>query len=495
MKFKKLILNALLMMIMAFSAIFIYDHYFDNDPQSPIRSQTEKLEIPARMASYAMTAPHREPIDFTYAAAISTPAVVHVKKTFTMEYASINPFEGFFDFFNSPRNQGHSQVQTATGSGVIISSDGYIVTNNHVVENADDIEVTLNDNRTLTARVIGSDPSTDIALIKIDEEDLPAIPFGNSDSVVVGQWVLAVGNPFELMSTVTAGIVSAKGRNINLLSQQSMAPIESFIQTDAAVNPGNSGGALVNTRGELIGINTAIATPTGTYAGYSFAVPVNIVKKVVNDLRNYGVVQRAFLGVNIADVNASLADEKGLPVTRGVYIANVFEGSAADDAGLETGDVITGINNDAVNSVAELQEKLSLYSPGDKINIIYYRDGSEYVKPVLLKNRMNNTELLSKSDDGMLDILGATLKNVETELARRLRIRGGLEVIKLHEGALKDNTNIREGFIILSINEKPVSTVEDAAQLLNEIGEGEGVMIEGFYPSNPGRIYTYVFRM
>ncbi len=495
MKFKKLILNALLMMIMAFSAIFIYDRYFDNDQEPLSHSQTEKTEIPARMASYSVTAPQREPIDFTYAAAISTPAVVHVKKTFTMEYASLNPFEGFFDFFNSPRNQGHSQVQTATGSGVIISSDGYIVTNNHVVENADELEVTLNDNRTLTARVIGSDPSTDIALIKIDEEDLPAIPFGNSDSVVVGQWVLAVGNPFELMSTVTAGIVSAKGRNINLLSQQSMAPIESFIQTDAAVNPGNSGGALVNTRGELIGINTAIATPTGTYAGYSFAVPVNIVKKVVNDLRNYGVVQRAFLGVNIADVNASLADEKGLSVTQGVYIANVFEGSAADEAGLEVGDVITGINNDAVNSVAELQEKLSLYSPGDKVDIIYYRDGSEYVKPVLLKNKMNTTELVSKSDDGMLDILGATLKNVETELARRLRIRGGLEVIKLRDGALKDNTNIREGFIILSINEKPVSTVEDAEQILSNIGEGEGVMIEGFYPSNPGRIYTYVFRM
>jgi len=495
MKFKKLILNALLMMLMAFSAIFIYDRYFDNDRETPGRSQVEKTEIPARMASYAMNAPHREPVDFTYAAAISTPAVVHVKKTFTMEYASINPFEGFFDFFNSPRNQGHSQVQTATGSGVIISSDGYIVTNNHVVENADELEVTLNDNRTLTARVIGSDPSTDIALIKIDEEDLPAIPFGNSDSVVVGQWVLAVGNPFELMSTVTAGIVSAKGRNINLLSQKSVAPIESFIQTDAAVNPGNSGGALVNTRGELIGINTAIATPTGTYAGYSFAVPVNIVKKVVNDLRNYGVVQRAFLGVNIADVNAALAEEKQLDLTQGVYIANVFEGSAADEAGLREGDVITGINNEPVSNVAELQEKLSLFSPGDEVDIIYNRDGSEYVKAVLLKNKMNTTELVSKSDDGMLDILGATLKNVGDELARRLRIRGGLEVIKLRDGILKENTNIREGFIILSINEMPVSTVEDAQQILSNTGEGEGIMIEGFYPSNPGRIYTYVFRL
>ncbi len=495
MKFKKLILNALLMTVMAFTAIFIYDRYFDNDQAPQSRSQAEKIEIPARMAGYAVPAPQREAIDFTYAAAISTPAVVHVKKTFTMEYASLNPFEGFFDFFNSPRNQGHSQVQTATGSGVIISSDGYIVTNNHVVENADEIEVTLNDNRTMSAQVIGSDPSTDIALIKIDEEDLPAIPFGNSDSVVVGQWVLAVGNPFELMSTVTAGIVSAKGRNINLLSRQSMAPIESFIQTDAAVNPGNSGGALVNTRGELIGINTAIATPTGTYAGYSFAVPVNIVKKVVNDLRNYGIVQRAFLGVNIADVNAALAEEKGLSITRGIYIANVFEGSAADEAGLEVGDVITGINNDAVNSVAELQEKLSLFSPGDEVRIIFNRDGSEYVKAVLLKNKMNTTELVSKSDDGMLDILGATLKNVETESARRFRIRGGLEVIKLRDGVLKENTNIREGFIILSINEKPVASVEDAAQILSEIGEGEGVMIEGFYPSNPSRIYTYVFRL
>lgn len=495
MKFKNLIINSLLMLIMAVTAIIIYDRYFDNDHEALSRSQAMKTEIPTRMASYVMKAPQREPVDFTYAAAISTPAVVHVKKTFTMEYASANPFEGFFDFFNSPRGQSHSQVQTATGSGVIISSDGYIVTNNHVVENADELEVTLNDNRTLTAQVIGSDPSTDIALIKIDEEDLPAIPFGNSDSVVVGQWVLAVGNPFELMSTVTAGIVSAKGRNINLLSQKSAAPIESFIQTDAAVNPGNSGGALVNTRGELIGINTAIATPTGTYAGYSFAVPVNIVKKVVNDLRNYGVVQRAFLGVNIADVSAALAQEKNLDLTQGVYIANVFEGSAADEAGLEEGDVITGINNEAVSNVAELQEKLSLFSPGDKVNIIYNRDGSEYVKAVMLKNKMNTTELVSKSDEDKLDILGATLKNVDDKLARKLSIRGGLEVVKLDDGVLKENTNIREGFIILSINEMPVTSVEEAQQILSNIGTGEGIMIEGFYPSIPGRIYTYVFRI
>ena len=279
--------------------------------------------------------------------------MVHVKKTFSTQASASDPWgdlfgDDFYHFFGAPQNPKELK-QEATGSGVIISDDGYIVTNNHVISDADNIEVRLYDNRTYPAQLIGSDPSTDLALIKINEDDLPTMQLGNSDSALVGQWVLAVGNPFELTSTVTAGIISAKGRNINILREQSKAPIEAFIQTDAAVNPGNSGGALVNLNGKLVGINTAIATPTGAYAGYSFAVPVNIVKKVIADLKKYGVVQRAFLGVQIRDIDNDLAEEMDLSSLKGAYIASVNNESGADDAGLKEGDVITSVNGVGVN--------------------------------------------------------------------------------------------------------------------------------------------------
>lgn len=494
MKGKGIFLNALVSLVVAIGVIWAYNQFFvEQSTDNPEVIWSEQQQ-PLRLANYdAVKSGKMTPVDFTYAAQLSTPAVVHVKKKYTSEQTFIP--ERFFDFFNTPQRQPRSELQTASGSGVIISSDGYIVSNNHVVENADELTVTLSDNRTVNAELVGTDPSTDIALLKIDEQDLPAMPFGNSDSIQVGEWVLAVGNPFDLASTVTAGIVSAKGRNINILRKQSNAPIESFIQTDAAVNPGNSGGALVDINGELIGINTAIATPTGTYAGYSFAVPTNIVQKVVRDLREFGVVQRPFLGVRIADIDTRLKEEEGLNSTKGVFIASVNDGSAADDAKLQEGDVITGINNDPVNTVAELQEKISLNRPGDKVQVIYLRNGSEYITDVVLKNKLNTTEVLKKEEMDMATLLGAKMKNLSASEANDYRRRGGVKIVELEDGILSDNTNIREGFVITKINDVPVSTVDDVTTLLSDVKSGEAIMIEGFYPRNPANSYIFAFKM
>jgi serine protease Do len=310
-------------------------------------------------------------VDFVSAARNSVNSVVHIKTKSTTEggyyYDPINEY-----FFEKPLHKVPNKTVSGSGSGVIVSSDGYIATNYHVVKGADIIEITLNDKRILAAKVIGKDPNTDLALLKVEESDLIPIPYSNSDDLQVGEWVLAVGNPFNLTSTVTAGIVSAKGRNINLLKEQ--YAIESFIQTDAAVNPGNSGGALVNSNGELVGINTAIASNTGSYTGYSFAIPVNVVKKVMNDLREYGKVQRALLGIQIQDINRDLNNSMNLNTLTGVYIAKVLENSAAIDAKLLVGDVITHINSKKIDSINELQESLSQFGPGDKIDVVYLRN-------------------------------------------------------------------------------------------------------------------------
>jgi Do/DeqQ family serine protease len=378
----------------------------------------------------------------------------------------------------------------STGSGVIISDNGFICTNNHVINNAEKVEVTLNNNKTYTAEIIGKDPNTDLALLKIEETGLPYITYGNSDEVKVGQWALAVGNPFNLTSTVTAGIISAKGRNINALEANAGRgnyPIESFIQTDAAVNPGNSGGALVNTAGELIGINSAIASNTGSYAGYSFAVPVNIVKKVMADLSEFGTVQRAFIGVSIREIDNKLAEEKNLTLYQGVYVAGLTEGGAADNAGIKEGDIITKIGDTKVNSSPELQEQVSKYRPGDKVNVTVVREGKEKVLALMFKNKNNNTDLMKKEKMSVVKALGAVFEPISDEEMQRLRIANGLKVKQLGQGKLA-NSGIKEGFIITSIDKKAVNDVEDLGFLETKKG---GVLIEGVYPNGFRAYYGF----
>ncbi len=426
-------------------------------------------------------------LNFVYAAEIATPRVVHIKSTMSATASGSrnrNPYEDMFkDFFGDPREyHGQQRPAQSAGSGVILSDNGYIVTNNHVVANSDELEVTLYDNRTYKATVVGTDPNTDIAVIKIDEENLPFISFGNSDKVRVGEWVLAVGNPFDLTSTVTAGIVSAKGRNIGILRER--YGIESFIQTDAAVNPGNSGGALVNLKGELIGINSAIATPTGSYAGYSFAVPVSLVKKVVDDLIEFGMVQRALLGIEIMNVNDPRIEED-LDDLNGVYIAVVNENTAAEEAGLKKGDVIHNINKTEVADVAQLQDLVARHRPGDKIQVTYTRDGKTKTVSVKLKNLDNEVKIVKKDD--AYSIGGASLRNATKDEMEQYDADHGIIVENIKDGKWKD-AGIKDGFLITSINNRPVRDVNELRGTLKNNG-GDGVLIKGKYPDGKEAYY------
>ncbi len=460
---------------------------------------------PARSAVYTMDKNgEMVPLDFTGVADNVMDAVVHIKSVQTIQRASGNmrqdPFHDFFndDFFEhffgprfryeNPRGNMEPQKRIGAGSGVIISKEGYIVTNNHVVDMADDVEVTLHDNRTYKAKVIGKDPSTDLAVLQIKEDELTYVPFVNSDDVKVGEWVLAIGNPFNLNSTVTAGIVSAKARNINILKDRSA--IESFIQTDAAINPGNSGGALVDLNGGLIGINTAIASPTGSYAGYGFAVPSNIVKKVVADIMEFGVVQRGYLGVMIRDVNAQLAKDKGLDITKGVYVDSLMANSAAKSAGVKEGDVILKVNEIEVNSAPELQEVIARFRPGDEVELTLDRKGKEKTYEITLNNREGTAELAVVDQDDILDVLGVELKEVDTQLAQKLGIEGGLQITEMHAGVLQKETTIKEGFIITKVNDKKVSKVKDFVNIMRD--KKGGIMFEGVYENYPGQLY-YAF--
>jgi serine protease Do len=444
-----------------------------------------------------------EPVDFTKTVDKVVNSVVFIKSTYLSKNQSNNdqyrqlpdPFKDFFNddqfqyFFGpkggQPQNQG---AQIATGSGVIINSQGYIVTNNHVIADADDIEVTLYDNRNYKAKVIGTDPSTDLALLQIKEKDLPAIALVNSDDVKVGEWVMAVGNPFSLNSTVTAGIVSAKARNINILKDQ--YAIESFIQTDAAINPGNSGGALVNLDGALVGINTAIASPTGAYTGYGFAIPSNMVNKVIEDLLKFGEVQRGVLGIMIRSVDGNLAKEKDLDVTEGVYVDSMIANSAAAIAGIKPGDVILKIDNEKTTSSPVLQEIISTHRPGDKVLLVVDRKGTQKQFTVTLINRVGSTDLVKSEGNEILSTLGCELKEVDAKTAKKLGIAGGVKITRLSAGILKRNTQIHEGFIITNADNKQVKTVADFIKIL-EKSEG-GVMISGVYEDIPGRYY-YAF--
>ena len=459
-------------------------------------SDFQNNQLPVEYAKFAHATNAME-TDFTVAAELSVHAVVHVKTKTPVRYRQMDDFQDdplFRYFFGVPK-QGRSKelpMQEASGSGVIISNDGYIVTNNHVVDGASNIEVTLNDNRNFKAKVIGADPNTDIALIKIDATELPVIAFGNSDSLKVGEWVLAVGNPFNLTSTVTAGIVSAKARSINIINSQ--IPIESFIQTDAAVNPGNSGGALVNTRGQLVGINTAIASQTGTYAGYAFAVPVSIVQKVVADIRKYGVVQRAVLGIKIRNVTDSIAKAKNLKTMDGVYVYTVMPESAAKNAGIKAGDIINNVNGVPVQSASELQEQIGRYHPGDKITVTVLRDNKEQKLNVELKNSKGNTGIVSAESGD--EELGGTFKEISDKTKQDLGVDYGVEVKSLTKGKLADQ-GIKPGFIILKINNQPVKSASDIQDAYNDAmnnGEQEKVLlIAGLYPK--GKITYFAINL
>jgi len=426
------------------------------------------------------------------------PAVVNIRSTIERSSGMISrnvpdPFRDFFgdEFYKrffGPNQQPQGQdpqAQIGTGSGVIINEQGYIVTNNHVVQDASDLEVTLTDNRSYKATVIGTDATTDLALIKIEETGLPHLSFVNSDDVKVGEWVLAVGNPFNLNSTVTAGIVSAKARNINIL--QNRYAVESFIQTDAAINPGNSGGALVDLQGGLIGINTAIASPTGSYSGYGFAVPSNIVSKVVEDLLKYGTVQRGFLGITIRSVNSTLAKDKDLNVANGVYVDSVADESGAEIAGLKPGDVITNVNGRDVHTSPELMEIVARQRPGDVVALKVNRNGKEKDFNVILKNKEGNTTVVSKEDMDVLTSLGAGFKTLDKKKAKELDIPGGVEVESINAGKIARETDIRQGFIITKVNDTEITNVDQLKTIL-ETKKG-GILIEGIYPDQKGKYY------
>lgn len=423
-----------------------------------------------------------EAADFTDAAAKSIDAVVHVTTEATVQQAP------YYNFFWGYQQRPPQQVRGA-GSGVIISDDGYIVTNNHVIEKADKIRVHLNDKRQYEATVIGRDPSTDIALIKVDGTDLPTLPFADSDEVRVGQWVLAVGNPMNLTSTVTAGIVSALARNINILQydpEKDVFPIESFIQTDAAVNPGNSGGALVNTNGDLIGINSAIASTTGSYTGYAFAVPSNIVSKVTHDLMEFGHVRRAYIGVTISDIDQDMADKLDLKRLFGVYVKDVVPNGAAKKAGMQSGDVIVKVGAMPVNNVPELQGQISKFSPGDKVAITLVRKGTEMVKELTLLDRAGDEGGQTATAELTLPSLGAELAPASSSELASLKLANGVKVVRLSGGKLR-SIGIREGFIITKIDQQEMKNAKDIEKALNN--KRGGVLIEGVYPNGKRAYY------
>lgn len=437
-----------------------------------------------------------QPVDLTYAAEKSLPSVVHIlstknSKVQTVEVES-DPFSDFFGdpfgFFGNPQGNGGKQKrsvrtpkQQGSGSGVIISADGYIVTNNHVVADADELTVTLNDNKEYSARIIGTDKTTDLALIKIDGKNLPAITIANSENIKVGEWVLAVGNPFNLTNTVTAGIVSAKGRSLYKNG------VESFIQTDAAINPGNSGGALVNTRGELIGINAMLYSQTGSFSGYGFAIPTSIMNKVVDDLKTYGTVQRAVVGIQGSDVKNYVDGQKeqgkdiDLGTMEGIYVAKVTEESAAEEAGLKEGDVIIAIDGKEMTKMADMQEYLAKKRPGDKVTVTYLRDKKKATKSLTLKNEQGNTQVVKKAD---LDVLGGNFRSITDAQKQQLNIGYGLEVLKVNSGKLK-NAGITKGFIIQRVNDNAVKTIEDLQNIVKDASTSKDpvLYIQGVYPT------------
>lgn len=492
MKVKTLLFVVLLSASTSFASLWFYSSVM----YRPYPLADEPGKLPVNYARYIDGTPKTGPADFTVASSVSTPAVVHIKTRIREQQVTnrlprqTNPFSDLFGdegpfggIFGAPRS---IPEQQASGSGVLVSSDGYIVTNNHVIENANEINVTLANRKSYKATLVGTDPNMDLAVIRIQAEGLPYLIYGNSDDVKLGQWVLAIGYPLNLDVTATAGIVSAKARNIGI--NKSDRPVESFIQTDAAVNPGNSGGALVSTSGELIGINTAIASPTGSYAGYSYAIPVNLVKKAVNDILKFGVVQRAYLGVSYPQENLS-AEEKernGIKDGEGVFVSGVATDGAAESAGLKKGDFIVKINGASVQTGPELQEQLARYKPGDKIMVTYVRSGKETNVTVTLKNRSGNYNVV-KAETVFDKLGGAQFQTVDASDASKFGIEGGVLVKKLGTGVLK-STRMQEGFVITAVNGQPVTKVE---QLTSALAASQGIAkLQGVYPGYEGN-YIY----
>lgn len=460
-------------------------------------------KLPANYASFVHGAMPNASTDFTLAANAASPAVVHIKtKTNAKKIDNgntqrqRNPFFDFFgedpfgDYFGGPRIM---PEQRASGSGVLITGDGYIVTNNHVINGADEISVTLTNKKVYKAKVIGADPNSDIAVIKIEASNLPYLVYGNSDDVKLGQWVLAIGYPLNLDVTITAGIISAKNRSIDVNSRQGDRPIESFLQTDAAVNQGNSGGALVNINGELVGINSAIMSPTGSYAGYSYAIPVNIVKKVVTDIVKFGTVQRAYLGLSMAQEDLSedqikkLESDLGIKYKpgEGVLITNVLEGGAAEAAKLKAGDVITKFNGITVKSAPELQEQVSKYKPGDKITVTIKRNDKESNIDITLKAKLGNTDVAKSSK--MIEKLGGKFETIDKTTAEKNEISGGVVIKELGNGVL-GKSNIEKGFVIVAVNDKEINNLNEFYEAINK--SNGSIKISGFYPGYYG---TYAF--
>lgn len=495
MKTKNLLFTVLISAITTLAVIFGYNTYQHNSNNPNFQA----LNIPSNYKYAGFfdngNGPSGGPVDFTQASAAAIPTVVHIKTKTDAKVVNNNlprqrnPFSDLFgdDLLDQLLGGGGRQrilPEKASGSGVIISDDGYIVTNNHVVAGADNVTVTLSDRKTYTAKVIGADPSYDLAVIKIDAKNLPFMLYGNSVDTKIGQWVLAIGYPLNLDATVTAGIISAKSRTLGLNRGKNgdrRLAVESFLQTDAAVNPGNSGGALINTSGQLIGINSAIASPTGYYNGYSYAIPVDIVKKVVNDLIKYGTVQRGFLGAAFQDAYLMSDDEKkanNIPLTvDGIYITDVVKDGAAKQAGIQPGDVIRKINGISVTTGSELQEQLSNFRPGDKVKVTYSRNGFEKTVEVTLKNNAGNYDIVKSPT--MIDKLGAEFETLDPKRAKELGLDGGVVVKKINDGVLNDQTRMRDGFIITKVNGNVVKTLDD---LKTQIGTQSDITITGVYP-------------
>lgn len=473
MKIKNILSTMIIAIFGGIIAVFAYSKLF------PQKENIVKTVIERPLGFAAMPGEGGEVVDFVPAAQHSVEAVVHVKTQ--TERDSYNPL---LDFFYGDKYD-QTQPIVGFGSGVIISKDGYIVTNNHVVAGSDDVFVTLNDKREFKVKLIGTDPSTDIALLKIDsKEEFEYIPWGDSDNLKVGEWVLAVGNPFNLTSTVTAGIVSAKGKSIGII--QGEYRMESFIQTDAAVNRGNSGGALVNIKGELVGINTAILSPSGGFAGISFAVPVSIVRKIVKDLIEFGAVQRAILGVSIKDITAEVIEEEDLDKIEGVFVSGVREESAAKEAGIEEGDVILKINDVPVNSTAELQEQVSRYRPSDKVKVEIKRNGKTKLFDVILRNLQGSTEIVKL--DEFNEVLGARFAELTSKDKTRFKVKNGVKITELNAGKLRAE-GVKEGFVITKVNNQRVASISDLKQIVKNTSGG--VYIEGVY--SDGVVAYYAF--
>jgi Do/DeqQ family serine protease len=487
MTLKGIVAASFLTGALAVGSVWAYQKYQPSSFTTNSQPQTS-LFANTKYSDNTATAPM---VDFEKAATKASPAVVHIRTTLKASRAGNmsqipDALKDFFGKGFGDDDQGEMPAQRASGSGVLINSDGYIVTNNHVVDGATEVTVTLNDKNDYKAKVIGTDPSTDLAVVKIDAKNLPYVSFANSDNVHLGQWVLAIGYPLNLETTVTSGIVSAKARNIGINSTKSNSAIESFIQTDAAVNPGNSGGALVNTDGDLIGINSAIASPTGSYAGYAYAIPSNLVQRVANDIIKYGSAKRAYLGIMLPNDKLS-ADERSknnIKEGNGVYVMDVAKGSTAEEAGIQKGDFITKLNSVPVLSGTELMGKIGSLRPGDQIEITYAHDGTEKTVKATLKGAAGNYSSMQAVNQ-----LGATFENLSRDQAERLNIESGVVVRSLGQGLLTEQTRMREGFIITKVNGEKVHSVDELKSALKNAGNT--AVISGIYPQSPQEEYQY----